>query len=309
MISIHGAVPSKKTREKVSYANDAPVHSESRRRRQRFLSHAFHVRALASGSSGNATLVQSAESAFLIDAGLGVRKLVPALSECGVSPADLKAIVISHEHSDHAMGACALSRKWGVPLVANARTLAALFRRQPETPSITLPTGGCFRTGDMEIQTFPVPHDAAEPVGVNVVHKPTGQKISHLTDLGHITDAVRAAIRGAHLLVLEANHDVHRLVNGSYPGILKARILSDRGHLSNEAAVGLLCEHALSHGPFTVWLAHLSKENNTPKLALNYARATVSVETNCPVVFDVARRDKPSAQWSPGARAIQLRLL
>ena len=85
-----------------------------------------------------------------------------------------------------------------------------------------------------------MPHDAADPVGVNIVHAPSGQKVSHLTDLGHVTETVRRAIRGAHLLVLEANHDVHRLRGGDYPGYLKARILGDTGHLSNEAAVGLL---------------------------------------------------------------------
>jgi phosphoribosyl 1,2-cyclic phosphodiesterase len=272
------------------------------------VSHAFSVRALASGSSGNATLVRSAEAVFLIDAGLGIRRLVPALRDCGVSPSDLCGIVVTHEHNDHAVGACPLSRKYGVPIVANVRTLTAVFRQQRETPSVPLDTGARWCTGDMLVETFPIPHDAAEPVGVNVIHGPSGQKVSHLTDLGHVTDTVRHAIRGANLLVLEANHDVHRLLNGRYPGMLKARILSDRGHLSNEEAVKLLCEHALAHGPFTVWLAHLSKENNTPRLALNYARATVSVETNCPVVFDVARRDKPSAQWSPGDRALQLKL-
>ena len=120
---------------------------------------------------------------------------------------------------------------------------------------------------------------------------------------------MRRAIRGAHLLVLEANHDVYRLKAGEYPGYLKARILGDHGHLSNEAAVGLLCEHALRHGPHTVWLAHLSKENNTPKLALGYAKATVALETGCPVVFDVAKRDKPSAFWTPGRSPLQLRLI
>jgi len=143
---------------------------------------------------------------------------------------------------------------------------------------------------------------------VNIAHGPSGQKVSYVTDLGHVNETIRRAVRGANLLVLEANHDVHRLRAGEYPGYLKARILSERGHLSNEAAVGLLCEHALSHGPHTVWLAHLSKENNTPKLALGYAKATVAVETGCPVVFDVAKRDKPSAFWTPGLSPLQLRL-
>ena len=268
----------------------------------------FTVHALASGSSGNATLVRAGEVSVLIDAGIGMRKLVAALAKQGLAPGDLSGAVITHEHSDHIQSAHALSKRHGVALIASERTLSAFYRRKTQTPHLILPVGDRWRVGDLEIETFPVPHDAADPVGVNIIHRPSGQKMSHLTDLGHVTETIRRAIRGAHLLVLEANHDVHRLRGGDYPGYLKARILGDTGHLSNEAAVGLLCEHALTHGPHTVWLAHLSKENNTPKLALGYAKATVAVETNCPVVFDVAKRDSPSAVWTPGRRSLQLNL-
>ena len=268
----------------------------------------FTVHALASGSSGNATLVRAGAVSILIDAGIGMRKLVSALAAQGLSPGDLSGAVITHEHSDHVQSAHALSKRHGVPLIASERTLTAFYRRKTQTAHVVLPTGDRWRVGDLEVETFPIPHDAADPVGINVFHAPSGQKVSHLTDLGHVTETVRQAIRGAHLLVLEANHDVYRLRGGDYPGHMKARILGEHGHLSNEAAVGLLCEHALSHGPHTVWLAHLSKENNTPKLALGYARATVAVETNCPVVFDVARRDTPSALWTPHSHALQLSL-
>ena len=268
----------------------------------------FQVQALASGSSGNATLIRAGGSAFLIDAGIGMRSLTVALQKNGLKPADLQGVAITHEHADHIQSAHALSKRHGVPLVANERTLRAIFTRRTQSPHVVLPVGDRWSLGDLHIETFPVPHDAADPVGINVFHQPSGQKMSLVTDVGHVTDAIRAAIRGAHLLVLEANHDVHRLRAGDYPGYLKARILSDQGHLSNEAAVSLLCEHALSHGPHTVWLAHLSKDNNTPKLALGYAKATVALETNCPVIFDVAKRDKPSAFWTPGLSPIQLSL-
>ena len=268
----------------------------------------FSVHALASGSSGNATLVRAGETAILIDAGIGLRRLAFALKALGLELGDLSGVVVTHEHMDHIQSAHALSKRHGVPLVASERTLSALYQRRTQSPHQILPVGDRWRVGELAVETFPVPHDAVDPVGVNVVHAPSGQKISHITDAGHVTEAIRRAVRGAHLLVLEANHDVHRLRAGEYPGYLKARILGEQGHLSNEAAVGLLCEHALAHGPHTVWLAHLSKENNTPKLALGYARATVAVETNCPVVFEVAKRDKPSAVWTPGASTLQLRL-
>lgn len=268
----------------------------------------FEVHALASGSSGNATLVRSGTTAILIDAGIGMRKLVAALDPHGLAPSDLAGIVVTHEHSDHIQSAHALSKRHGVPLIASGGTLRAFYTRRTQSPHIELPVGDIWSIGDLRVETFPVPHDAAEPVGVNIVHLPSGQKVSHITDAGHVTETIRRAVRGANLLVLEANHDVHRLHAGDYPGYLKARILGERGHLSNEAAVGLLCEHALQHGPHTVWLAHLSKENNTPKLALGYAKATVAVETGCPVVFDVAKRDKPSAFWTPGRSPLQLSL-
>ncbi len=268
----------------------------------------FEVHALASGSSGNATLVRSGGTAFLIDAGLPLRKLTAALQAHRLALGDLSGIVVTHEHSDHIQSAHALSKRHAIPLIANERTLRAVFTRRTQSPHHVLPVGDRWTVGDLAVETFPVPHDAADPVGVNVLHAPSGQKVSHITDAGHVTEAIRQAVRGAHLLVLEANHDVHRLKAGDYPGYLKARILGEQGHLSNEAAVGLLCEHALRHGPHTVWLAHLSKENNTPKLALGYAKATVALETGCPVVFDVAKRDKPSAFWTPGRSPIQLSL-
>ncbi len=246
--------------------------------------------------------------AILIDAGLTAKALVAGLAGAGLTPSSLAGIVVTHEHGDHAMSAHALSRRWGVPILANRATLACLYEGNVETPHVEIDVGEAWEAGDLRVETFPVPHDAADPVGVAVFHKALGQKVVHITDAGHVTADMRRAVRGAHLLVLEANHDVHRLQRSLYPGALKQRILGDRGHLSNEAAVGLVCEHALAHGPCTVWLAHLSKENNTPKLALGYARATVAVETGCPVVLDVARRDRPSARWSPGARPVQLNL-
>ena len=300
--------PARRTRRLPSGLFLSPPRIQNRRGYNGRMDSTFTVQALASGSSGNATLVRAGAVAVLIDAGIGMRKLTAALRAHGLAPGDLSGVVVTHEHADHVQSAHALSKRHGVPLVATGPTLAAFYRRKTQTPHRILPPGDRWQIGDLDVETFPVPHDAADPVGVSVVHRPSGQKMSHLTDLGSVTETVRRAIRGAHLLVLEANHDVHRLRGGDYPGHLKARILGERGHLSNEAAAGLLCEHALRHGPHTVWLAHLSKENNTPKLALGYAKATVAVETGCPVVFDVAKRDSPSAVWTPGRRALQLPL-
>lgn len=270
----------------------------------------FRVQALASGSSGNATLVTHTScggfTAVLIDAGTGLRELAATLQGVGVQPSSIAGILITHEHTDHVRSAHAFSRKYGVPLVANRKTLSAIYAGKPETPHHVLPTGFRWSAGEIEAETFPVPHDAAEPVGVNIHCQ--GHKCSQITDAGSVTSDMRCAIKQADLLVLETNHDVHRLRTGPYPDILKRRILSDTGHLSNETAVGLMIEHLLDSGPCTLWLAHLSKVNNRPRLALNYAKATLKLETRCPFVMDIALRDRPSASWSPGMKSLQLNL-
>ena len=268
------------------------------------------VHALASGSSGNSTLVchehAGATTFLLIDAGLTVRGMEKSLAHFGVAPGQLAGMVLTHEHSDHVRAAHTLARKHGVPMIANAATLNRVIKGKKEVPHELLATGGAMRFGELTVETFPVPHDGAETVGVNI--RTPEHKISHITDAGCVTPVMREAIKGANLLVLEANHDVYRLKAGLYPDYLKRRILSDQGHLSNEAAVSLLCEHLLGSGPTAIWLAHLSKENNLPKLAMNYARATLAVETRCPFTLDVMLRDRPSLSWSPGSMGLQLSL-
>lgn len=268
------------------------------------------VHALASGSSGNSTLVRhehaGAATYLLIDAGLTVRGMEKSLAHCGILPEQLSGMVLTHEHIDHVRAAYTLARKYGVPMIANAATLNCVIQGKKEVPHELLPTGGRIQMGGLTLETFSVPHDAAETVGVNVCSG--DHKVSHITDAGCVTPIMREAVKGAHLLVLEANHDVYRLKAGAYPDYLKRRILSDHGHLSNEAAVSLLAEHLLSSGPTAIWLAHLSRENNLPKLAMNYARATLAVETGCPFTLDVISRDRPSLSWSPGSTALQLNL-
>ena len=268
------------------------------------------VTSLASGSSGNAILVSSngpdGAQSLLIDAGLGIRAMLKSMRAVGANPRDLAGIVLSHEHIDHIRSAIPLSRGLGIPVIANRPTLRALYENQRNSLHTELPTGETLKLGQFAITTFPVPHDAADPVGVSV--SSLNSKVTCMTDIGHVSPAMKRAARGSNLLVLEANHDVHRLRAGPYPDGLKARILSDRGHLSNEAAAEFLVDYVLESGPTTVWLAHMSKVNNLPKLAYNYVRATLSVETNCPCVIGLALRDIPSASWAPGRSPLQLNL-
>jgi phosphoribosyl 1,2-cyclic phosphodiesterase len=268
------------------------------------------VHALASGSSGNSVLVAhrapGSATYLLIDAGLTLQNIERSLARFGVHPDMLSAIVMTHEHVDHAKSAYPLARKYGIPLVAGELTLNEIIGSRAEVAHEVLPAGSRIGFGTIQVETFPVPHDAVDPVGVSVFAD--GYKVSQATDAGCVTPGMRAAMKRANLVILEANHDVHRLKTGPYPDILKRRILSDRGHLSNETAVGFLVEHLLDTGPCAFWLAHLSKTNNLPKLAMNYARATLSMATKCPFTLDIALRDHPSVSWSPGNRAVQLNL-
>jgi phosphoribosyl 1,2-cyclic phosphodiesterase len=273
------------------------------------------VKSLASGSSANSILITYRDAeysmALLVDAGLSMRSLARYLKDNGVDPCDLSGIVLTHEHFDHAKSAHAFSKKYDIPIIANRKTLNKVYSGKSETLHAELPCGKHWSDGPLTIETFNVRHDAADPVGVNVYckgHRSPQSKVSVLVDLGSIDSTVRRATAGADLLVIEANHDVYRLNAGPYPGGLKSRILSERGHLSNESAVELIVEHLLEKGPCAFWLAHLSKVNNLPKRALNYARATVKMHTSCPFAIEVALRDKPSAVWSPGKTALQLEM-
>ena len=232
----------------------------------------MRVVSLGSGSSGNALLVQTSRTALLVDAGFPARTLASRLRQAGVTPAMLGAILLTHEHSDHASGAVAFAVAHGVPLVSDPRTLSAVLR-QPQSMGVSaagrvsreeLHVGRSKRIADVDVRSFAVSHDAVAPCGYTLS---TGAwTVTVATDTGECAPQVVEALRGAHLVVLEANHDRDRLIAGPYPWHLKRRILSSTGHLSNEQSAEALTQ-ALDEGPRWIWLAHLSKTNNTPDLA------------------------------------------
>lgn len=231
----------------------------------------MRVVSLGSGSSGNALLVQTGRTAVLVDAGFSRRTLISRLRQVSVTPGMLSAIFITHEHSDHACGAASLAMSCGIPLVSDPRTLRAVLA-QPSAavadPSaverIELHVGGATKLHDLDVRSFPISHDAVAPCGY--VLSTGAWSVFIATDTGHAGPAMVEAMRGAHLLVVESNHDVERLRMGPYPWHLKRRILSDTGHLSNEQT-GTALVSALDDGPRWIWLAHLSRTNNTPALA------------------------------------------
>ena len=261
--------------------------------------------ALASGSSGNATLVQANGTNLLIDAGLSARTLAGWLKRHGVESGNLHGILLTHEHQDHATGASVLARRMNAPVFASQGTLSALAERASSSfSSHVLPPNTELALGNMVARAFPIPHDATEPTGF--VIQAGSHKIFYATDIGCVTEAVRDAMQGANLVILEANHDLDWLWRGSYTREMKARVSSSTGHLSNADCAEALAEKIERDGPCSVWLAHLSQANNAPSLARRTVQKQIQERTRVPFFLDIALRDSPSAVWKAGAQAFQL---
>lgn len=255
----------------------------------------LEVTSLGSGSSGNALLIRTARTILLVDCGVGVRRLVRALGSFDLTLADVDALLISHEHSDHirelprftGQGKTVLSTQ-GTARAANVPAL-----QWEETRA-----GRPVQIADAEIMAIPVHHDATDPCGF-LIRTPAGA-VTVLTDLGSPSPGAIEAIAGSRLVVLEANHDEATLRRGPYPAHLQRRILSDTGHLSN-AGCGDLLARALCGSNLlpTVWLAHLSETNNRPHLAKHavqrrLAQAGVRLDLHA-----LPRRDVNDT-WRPG---------
>ena len=223
---------------------------------------------LCSGSSGNATYIEAGGARLLIDAGLSCKRIVGLLDRIGVAPGSLSAILITHEHVDHVRGVNVLSKKYDLPVYANAETWSML--REPLKD--VLPKNMCvfetdrdFYLKGVRILPFAVPHDAIRCVGFTV--SDGTHKAAVCTDLGHVDARILSALYDSDLLLFEANHDVDMLMAGSYPYLLKKRILSGSGHMNNEDCAKALIE-LHEHGVNNVILGHLSRENNYPELAM-----------------------------------------
>ncbi|HEU4400779.1 MAG TPA: MBL fold metallo-hydrolase, partial [Candidatus Polarisedimenticolia bacterium] len=225
---------------------------------------------LGSGSAGNATCIEGGGARLLLDAGFSCRELGARLAAVGVEPHRLDALVITHEHADHVRGAALFARTHKIPVYCTAGTArAANLDRRAGTTHLPVEAGVPFAIGGLRIEAFEVPHDAAETVGF--VFDCEEGRIGYATDLGHSPEAVRRGLSDCDLLVLESNHDVAMLRAGPYPEVIKQRVLGRHGHLDNETAADLACEVAGDRTRRLI-LAHLSRTNNRPDLALSAAR-------------------------------------
>jgi phosphoribosyl 1,2-cyclic phosphodiesterase len=226
------------------------------------------VTVLGSGSAGNATLVETDDARVLVDAGFSGRDLERRLRQVEVDPQSLSAIVVTHEHGDHTRGMGVLARRFTIPLYLSEGTRVACHRLLDGSETVYAYSAmRPFRLGSLEVQPFLTVHDAADPIAVAVVERPSGLRLGIATDLGRPTAAVRHSLSACDLLVLEANHDEAMLWNGPYPWSVKQRIASSHGHLSNRASAELALE--LNHRDLAgVVLAHLSEHCNEGSLAL-----------------------------------------
>ncbi len=229
---------------------------------------------LASGSSGNALLVRSGETAVLIDPGISALAIRRRMAVFGVTPDDLAAVLITHEHSDHVRGLEVLLRRHPVPVWATAGTASRLVAGVRDGGELT--AGRVLRIGELSVLPVPTCHDAAEPVAFVV--EDGNHRAGLCTDTGIATALLRRRLEGCHALLLEANHDVDLLRHGPYPWPLKQRIRSRLGHLSNDQCAELAADLAWDGLGALVGL-HLSEKNNDPDLVASMLRAVARAGT------------------------------
>ena len=255
---------------------------------------------LGSGSAGNSALVATDHCKILVDGGLSARQLVLRLERCGITPDQLDGVVLTHEHGDHVCGLAVLCRKFDLPIYCNALTAEAircdgLFGQDAAVTNWRIfRTGSEFSICDVTVQTFPVPHDAVDPVGFAFYAGSGG--LGFVTDLGYATKMVVERLREVQTLVIETNHDEKLLQNDSHrPWPVKQRIQSRHGHLSNTAAVSVI-EELLPEKIERIVLGHLSRDCNTPGLALGAVHASlakcgrVDIEVHCASQSEISPR-------------------
>lgn len=227
----------------------------------------FKFCSLYSGSTGNSLFIETNDTKILVDAGESCKKITESLSNIDISMDSINAIIVTHEHIDHVKGLGTISKKFNIPVYANSETWDAMPLQKDKIDEINIRTFNLkesFEIGDLKINPFSIPHDAANPCGFNIYYN--DNKISIATDLGHINSEILHNLENSSFILLESNYDPHILKCSPYPYHLKQRISGPNGHLSNDIA-GKTITHLINTGLKQVMLGHLSKENNFPELA------------------------------------------
>ncbi len=250
---------------------------------------------LGSGSSGNCAVISSGKTTLLLDAGLSAKQIILRLEAAGFSLDSLDGILLTHEHSDHTGGLEVLSRKRSLPLFCTALTQETLignlqFRTSPAWRVIT--TGSAFDYQDLRIESFPVPHDAVDPIGFIVEDEDA--RLGVLSDVGYVTTLIKDRLRSSDTLFIEANYDTQLLeADTKRPWSTKQRIASRHGHLSNEQAAELIAE--IAHPTLSnVVLGHLSDDCNDPAVAIRHIRKALDTAGAKEARVLCAERHKPT---------------
>lgn len=251
---------------------------------------------LYSGSSGNSIFISSECGSVLVDAGLPGKSIEKALKDIDEDAAKIDGIFVTHEHIDHVKGVGVMSRRYDIPIYANELTWKGMAKNigKIKEENIRIINKESIYIKDMHISCFPIPHDAADPMGYTV--SCGNKKVSVATDLGHFSKEVENAVKNSDVVLLESNHDVGMLKFGPYPYSLKRRILSDIGHLSNDAC-GEAIVSMIKYNTKRVILGHLSKTNNYPELAYETVVSVLrenGVKLNDDISVYMAERDMPS---------------
>ena len=250
---------------------------------------------LYSGSGGNSTYIDAADTKILIDAGKNAKALTCALSAVGSDIKNISAIFITHEHTDHISALEVISKKHSIPIHITSKSAQKIDRQKDSFASKHLVRHDDeFEeiVGGLTVRSFKTPHDSLMSVGYRIELCENGENISIgvATDIGYVTKGICESLEGCKAVVLESNHDEDMLKNGRYPYELKKRILSNRGHLSNKSSAAFAA-HLAEKGTKAFLLAHLSEENNTPDTALDEYTSVIADES---VAFAVASPDEPT---------------
>jgi len=256
----------------------------------------YRICTLFSGSKGNCTYIETPQARILIDMGKNCRAVCTALQSIGVDPDALDAVFITHEHRDHIDALSVFCKHHPLPIHVQAASAARILQSAAHTESLlhVYPDAAacCVRVGDLSVQAFRTPHDSRASVGYRMtLHAEQPIHIGYATDIGCVTPEILENLLGCESVVLESNHDPDMLMDGPYPYDLKLRIRGKKGHLSNEECAGVAAQ-LYAGGTKNILLAHLSEQNNTPRLAFH--------ETFCAIAdkeFNLRVADPEHVSW------------
>lgn len=259
---------------------------------------------MGSGSSGNCYCLFTENDGLMIDAGIGIRLLKRSFKEHGLSLSQIHHVLVTHDHADHVKSVGAISLDCQLPVYTTQLVHAGIERNYCVHKKVApaymevIDKGKTFQVGDFTVTPFGVPHDSSDNVGYKI--ECSNIVFTLMTDIGHVTDEMKAVIAETNYLVIEANHDPEMLIYGPYPQQLKTRISGPNGHLANEDCAQALAEN-MTERMRHVWLCHLSEENNRPDLAhetVAHILRTKGIETGTDVFLDVLKRRSPSLLYN-----------